>query len=82
MEESAIYKRLNELFKEVFDDDSLVVTPETSAADVESWDSFNNVALMIAVEARFGIRLTTTEIEAFHKVGDLATVIARKTAAQ
>jgi acyl carrier protein len=78
MDEAAIYEKLNDLFREVFDDETLMITASTSAKDIERWDSFNNVALMIAIEARFGIRLTSAEIEGFENVGDLASVIVRK----
>jgi acyl carrier protein len=78
MDEAAIYEKLNDLFREVCDDETLMITASTSAKDIERWDSFNNVALMIAIEARFGIRLTSAEIEGFENVGDLASVIVRK----
>jgi acyl carrier protein len=74
-----IYDKLNSLFREVFDDDSIIIKPETSANDIDAWDSFVNISLMVAVESRFGIRLTTSEIESLKSVGDLANTIQAKT---
>jgi acyl carrier protein len=78
MNEAAIYGVLTELFHDVFADDSIVLRPETSAPDVEGWDSFTNLNLIVAVEGRFGIRMQTTEIEQLQNVGDLVATIARK----
>lgn len=74
-----IYDQLTSLFREVFDDESIVVKPETNANDIEPWDSFSNISLMVAVESRFGIRLSTSEIESFKSVCDLANAIQAKT---
>ena len=75
-----IYAKLTSIFHELFEDEAIVLHPETTANDVESWDSCNNVTLMVAVEKRFGIRVTTTEIESFRCVGDLVAAIHRKLA--
>lgn len=79
MTEADIYQALTELFRELFADDDIVLTPQTTAADIEGWDSFNHLNLVVAVETRFGIRLNSAEIETLHGVGDLAAIIAAKT---
>ncbi|MGO9742361.1 MAG: acyl carrier protein [Roseiarcus sp.] len=78
MEETKIYLALDEIFQDFFADSTLALRPETTARDVPGWDSLNHLSLMIAVESRFGIRLTTAEIEKLTRVGDLAAVIAAK----
>jgi acyl carrier protein len=73
-----IYTQLTEIFRDLFDDDSIVLTPETTAADITGWDSFNHINLIVATEVRFGIKFKTAEIESLHNVGHLVDVIAAK----
>jgi len=70
--------RLNEIFREVFDDDELVVAPETTANDVDGWDSLSHVNLIVAVEGRFNIRFSHKELLTFKNVGDLLNCIEKK----
>ncbi len=73
-----IYAGLNEIFRDLFGDEVISLRPETTAADIPEWDSFNHINLIVAVEVRFGIRFGTVEIEALKNVSDLASLIARK----
>jgi acyl carrier protein len=73
--ETEVYAGLNELFHELFADDGIVLKPETTAADIDGWDSFNNLNIMVAVETRFGIKMTSTEVEGLRNIGDLANII-------
>jgi len=52
--EADVYTGLNELFHELFADDGIVLKPETTANDIDGWDSFNNLNIMVAVETRYG----------------------------
>jgi acyl carrier protein len=72
---------LNEVFRTVFDDDALLVRPETTAAEVPGWDSLSHVNLITAVEARFNVRFTRKELLRQRKVGDLLADLERKLAA-
>ncbi len=72
------YDQLNEVFREVFDDPSIELTPETTADDIEGWDSLSHVNLIVAIETRFNIRFTQKELLTFKNVGDLEVCIARK----
>ena len=64
---------------DVFDVDDLEVTPQTTAEDVEEWDSLSHVRLVVAVERHFGLKFKNSEIEGLKTVGDLARLIdARK----
>jgi acyl carrier protein len=74
----AIRTRLTEVFRDVFDDDALVVEPTMTAADVDGWDSLTHVRLMLNVERAFGIRLTASDIGKLKSVGDLMALIERK----
>ena len=78
MQDTHIYRSLTEIFREVFDDDTIVLTPETTAADIEGWDSMAHVGLMVAIEARMNVRFKSTELEAMHNVGQLTGVLEYK----
>lgn len=71
----ATLDELMPVFQQVFDDDELVVTRETSAADVEGWDSLTHVTLMLTVEKRFGIRFKSAQVASLETVGQLADLI-------
>ncbi len=75
-----VYDGLNEIFRDLFGDDDLRIEPETTAADVPEWDSFNHINLIVAVEQRFEIKFSTVEVEALKNVGDMASLITRKQA--
>ena len=76
-----IYKRLTPIFHDLFDDDSLVLTPGLTAGNVPEWDSFNHINLIVAVEATFGIKFQTAELESLQTVGHLVDLISKKLAA-
>ncbi len=78
IDQSRIYDDLTEIFNDVFMRDDMKLTPELSAKDVDGWDSFKQIEIMVSVEERFGIKLNTREIDALKNVGDLAEVIAKK----
>jgi len=79
-DQQQIYTALNEIFRDLFDDESIVVTAETTADDIEDWDSLAHINLITIIESRFKIKFKTSEIESMHNVGHLADAIARKTA--
>jgi acyl carrier protein len=80
--EADVYAGLTEVFHELFADDTIVLTPETTAADVDGWDSFNHLNIIVAVEMRFGIKLQTNEIEGLNNVGDMVRLIMAKVEAR
>jgi acyl carrier protein len=82
MASPAIYKQLTEVFRDLFDDDSIVPTPATTAADVEGWNSLMHVNLILAAEMRFKVKFKTSEVESLHTVGNLADMIESKLGTQ
>jgi acyl carrier protein len=75
MDQAELYAILNEIFRDVLDNEDIELTPETTAGDVEGWDSFNHLILMVAIEKRFSIKLRTAEAEGMNNVGDLVKII-------
>ncbi|WP_340314078.1 acyl carrier protein [Rhizorhabdus argentea] len=78
MDQAQIVAQLSEILGEVLDAPDLVLTPETSAADVAHWDSMTNITFVVEVESRFGIKFKTAEIEEMRNVGDMIAMILEK----
>ena len=75
-------ERLNEVFREVFDNEELMVSAETTARDVEGWDSLMHVTLIVNVEKAFQARFTSSEIAGMKNVADLIQLIERRRSAK
>ncbi len=75
MENEEIYERLNNVFRDVFDDDSIVVKPETTSKDIEDWDSLEHINLVVAVEQEFGIKFNMNEVTTMKNVGEMVDII-------
>jgi acyl carrier protein len=75
-----VYEELTRVFHHVFERDDLVLTPELTAEDVPGWNSFKQVEIILEVQERFHIRLTSKDLDHLQNVGDLARAIAAKTA--
>lgn len=78
MTEADIYRTLTAIFHDVFDDDSIVLRPDMSAAEIAEWDSLNHLNIIAASEIRFGVKFKNAEIEALQNVGDFVGTIGRK----
>jgi acyl carrier protein len=75
MDEPQIYSKLAEIFEEVFDDDSIAVTPALSAKDVDGWDSLAHIRLLLTIEKAFKVKFSTSEIGQLQNVGDLVALM-------
>lgn len=75
MNREEIFLRLNSVFRDVFDDEALTVTDETTAADVKGWDSLIHITLMNAVEEEFDIKFDMKTIIKLKNVGEMVDVI-------
>ncbi len=82
MTEAEVLQALIPVFREVFDDDSIVLSPELTANDIDGWDSQTHVMLTVAAEQRFGIKFKTAELESLRNVGHFAQVISNKLASR
>ncbi|MDR3537897.1 MAG: acyl carrier protein [Acetobacteraceae bacterium] len=78
--EAEIYAALNEIFADVFMRDDLKLTPALTAKDVQGWDSFKQIEIIMATEERYSIKFNTRELDSLLSVGDLVKVIGTKTA--
>ena len=78
MDRQEVFKRLNEIFQDIFDDEELVVTDETCADDVEDWDSLRHITLVSAVERAFGIKFSMKEVLEMKNVGEMADILVER----
>jgi acyl carrier protein len=73
-----IMDSLTEVFRSVFEDDSIVLKPEMTANDVEGWDSLSHVVLILAIENRFHVKFNQKDLLTQKNVGDLVRSIESK----
>jgi acyl carrier protein len=78
MTEPELFDALNQVFRQVLEDDTLVLTPETTADDVEGWDSMNHIFIVVELEKRFGVKFQAAEMEELKNVGELVTLLHEK----
>ncbi|HDZ55499.1 MAG TPA: acyl carrier protein [Pseudomonas xinjiangensis] len=78
MNEQEVLTALNPIFQDMFDDDDIELTPDTTAKDIEGWDSLAHVSLIVAAEQRFGVKFRTAELDSLHNVGHFAQLISKK----
>jgi len=76
-ERKEILFRLTNIFRDVFDDETLNITEETSAADIAEWDSLMHITLCVASEREFNVRLNSTEIARLDNVGGLIDLLTK-----
>lgn len=77
MTEQAILEAVQEIFRDNFDDDTLVITRETCADDIEDWDSLEQINLLTAIEKKFNIKFKLADVRSLKNVGDLLDLVAR-----
>lgn len=75
---TTVLQELTELFRDLFDDESLELNDDTTADQVEGWDSQMHVMLIVAAEQRFGIKFRTAELESLRNVGQFVQLIESK----
>ena len=80
MTEQDILTAVQDIFRDNFDDDSLVITRETCADDIEDWDSLEQINLLTAIEKKFGLKFGLADVRDLQNVGDLLDLIERMTA--
>ena len=77
MNRQSVYAKLNEVFRDVFDDEDITVVDETTADDIEDWDSLMHINLVSAVEDEFDVEFEMKDILELNNVGDFVDLIIR-----
>lgn len=78
MTREKIYKQLDEVFQDVFDDESIQVNDSTTADDIEDWDSLEHINLVVAIENKFGIKFNMNEVTSMKNVGEMVDIILER----
>lgn len=78
MTRETVYERLNEVFQDVFDDETITVQDSTTADDIEDWDSLEHINLVVAVEKCFGMKFTMGEVTGMKNVGAMVDIILER----
>lgn len=78
MSREEIYKNLDEVFQDVFDDDTIHVNDNTTADDIEDWDSLEHIGLIVAIERKFNIKFNMGEITSLKNVGEMVDIIMER----
>ncbi len=75
MEREEVFEKLNEVFCDVFDDDTIEINDDTTADDIEDWDSLEHINLVVAVEKAFDIKFNMGEVNTMKNVGEMVDLI-------
>lgn len=75
MTRESAYEKLNEVFRDVFDDEAIVVNDATTSKDIEDWDSLEHINLVSAVEQAFGIKFSMGQVVTMKNVGEMVDII-------
>lgn len=78
MNREQIINEVTDIFKDVLDDDTILLEDSTSAKDIEEWDSLNHIQLIVAIEKHFNIRFKNAEINNWKNVGEMCMAIETK----
>ena len=79
MTREEIMEKATEIFRDVFDDDSIVLTEETTAADIEDWDSLMHITLINEIEEAFGYKFGMKEVLGMKNVGEMCDILEKNT---
>ena len=72
------FERLTQVFRDVFDDDRLEISPRTSPRDIAAWDSISHVSLVLSVEKAFKVRFSSSEVAGLQNVSEILRLIEAK----
>ena len=73
-----VYEKMNEIFRNVFDDEEIYLQDETNAEDIDDWDSLEQINLIVAIENEFGMMFDMAEVANLANVGEMVDLILSK----
>lgn len=78
IEKDEIVRRLTSVFRDVFDDETIQLSEEMTARDIDTWDSLMHITLVVSVEKEFGVKLNAGEIGKLKNVGEMLSLLAER----
>ena len=76
MSREEVFERLNEVFRDVFDEEDITVDEGTTAEDIDGWDSLEHINLIAAIETQFGMKFTMGQVVTMKNVGEMVDIIS------
>ena len=73
-----IMNQTTDIFRDILDNEDITLSPDSTADDIEEWDSLTHIQLIVALEKHFKIKFTTQEITSYKNVGEMAASILKK----
>jgi len=80
MTRQEVFEKLDAIFQDEFDDEAIHVTEDTTADDIEEWDSFAQIGLIVAIESKFSMKFTMQEVTGMKNVGEMVDIILSRIA--
>jgi acyl carrier protein len=78
MENNELIDRITSIFREVFDDDSLILNENMNASDIDEWDSLTHIRLIVSHEIEFGVKFSIIEVGDLENVGEFINLLESK----
>ena len=78
MNRAGLFKKVQEIFRDIFDDDNLIIDDSTNANDIDDWDSLNHINLVVAIESELKIKFNFEELSTLKDVGAMVDLIISK----
>ena len=78
MTRSEILEKATAIFRDVFDDESIVISEATTAADIEAWDSLSHITLINAIESAFDFKFTMKDVLGMKNVGEMIDILEKR----
>ena len=73
----AIFEELTEIFRDIFDDEEIELTDETTSDDIEDWDSLEQINLLVAIEKKFSVKFKLDDVSHLANVGDMVSLVQK-----
>ena len=78
MSREEIFEKVQDIFRDVFDDDELIISDSTNSDDIEDWDSLEHISLIVSMEKEFSMKFDIKEVNSLKDVGEMIDLIKRK----
>lgn len=75
MSREEVFERVTDIFRDVFDDDELVISDSTNSEDIEDWDSLEHIQLVVGMEKEFKVKFDIKTVNSLENVGQMVDLI-------
>lgn len=75
MDKEEILKKVQDIFKDVLEDEDIELSYNTTSNDIEGWDSLNHIVLIVEIEKKFNFKFKLEEMQSFKNIGEICDII-------